>query len=622
MGSPAINIYLPVKIVNNSNFNANLAKTDPNLLITGLTTTTLKPHQTIDLYFVVTAITPDVQITIFGGSDLRNFSQITATGPINFPAYTPTMIYVSTNGNDTYNGQEISPLLTIQAALALISDASESKPYVIKVSAGVFSGGGFAIKPWVSIDGAGQDATILFDGYNLAAAWNNPDLYATISNMTLTGSSSTFSCGGTQEDSKLTFKNCYIDIGSYIGVENSPIIEFIGCTIITGISSSSANLSLLNTIAGNVALYVEEAGSYTLNIQNSKINLLDAQASIGTLNVIVRKTNFSSISLTGSTLFYDTDSYSYMNISTSGGPNIIIDPHRGSYALSSSPPLLSQEMFPSLDGELLKFTWKDASDVEHSVLLPQDTVGATPISFSAVQSSPQAISSGLLTKITFNSAEFNNGGYFDPTTNYDWMPPAGVVLISVSFAITAPSVATDLQLYIVKKGVIISKHEVSIPIGEFETPVISRIEECDGTDYFEVWAIITAIGGSTVNNDPLVTYFQGSVLIDKQYNTDTIVEVSGTSKTFGLSDINTIQNCINGSSVSLTVPLNSSVAFPIGTSIQVIQSGLGQVLTFATGGVTLQSEVGANPKIAVQYARLVFTKIATDTWNVAGRLTA
>ena len=55
-----------------------------------------------------------------------------------------------------------------------------------------------------------------------------------------------------------------------------------------------------------------------------------------------------------------------------------------------------------------------------------------------------------------------------------------------------------------------------------------------------------------------------------------------------------------GTANNLTVPLNSSVAFPTGTEIIISQYGAGQTTIVATGGVTLRSKSG-QLKIGNQY---------------------
>jgi len=72
---------------------------------------------------------------------------------------------------------------------------------------------------------------------------------------------------------------------------------------------------------------------------------------------------------------------------------------------------------------------------------------------------------------------------------------------------------------------------------------------------------------------------------------------------------------------TLTIPLNSSVAFPIGQVIELIQEGAGQTTVTPTGGVTIKSYIGLT-KLSGQYAAATLTKIATDTWYLIGNLIA
>lgn len=73
---------------------------------------------------------------------------------------------------------------------------------------------------------------------------------------------------------------------------------------------------------------------------------------------------------------------------------------------------------------------------------------------------------------------------------------------------------------------------------------------------------------------------------------------------------------------TLTVPLNATVGFPVGTVIEVCQIGAGQTtLTPATGAVNLRSR-GALLKLAGQWASASLRKRGTDEWVVAGDLIA
>lgn len=94
-----------------------------------------------------------------------------------------------------------------------------------------------------------------------------------------------------------------------------------------------------------------------------------------------------------------------------------------------------------------------------------------------------------------------------------------------------------------------------------------------------------------------------------------------TSYTLALGDANKIVEMNVATANNLTVPLNSSVAFPIGTQLNVSQYGAGQTTIVATGGVTIRSASG-NLKIASQYVAVSLVKIAADEWYCFGNLSA
>lgn len=67
---------------------------------------------------------------------------------------------------------------------------------------------------------------------------------------------------------------------------------------------------------------------------------------------------------------------------------------------------------------------------------------------------------------------------------------------------------------------------------------------------------------------------------------------------------------------TLTVPLNSSVAFPIGSSILIVQTGATQVTIAGTAGVTVNSSNGL--KMFGQWSAALLVKRAENTWLLAG----
>ena len=76
----------------------------------------------------------------------------------------------------------------------------------------------------------------------------------------------------------------------------------------------------------------------------------------------------------------------------------------------------------------------------------------------------------------------------------------------------------------------------------------------------------------------------------------------------------------NAAAITLTIPTNASVAFPIGTRIDLLQYGAGQV-TVGGAGVTIRS-FGARLKLAGQYSGATLWKRSADEWVLIGDITA
>lgn len=95
----------------------------------------------------------------------------------------------------------------------------------------------------------------------------------------------------------------------------------------------------------------------------------------------------------------------------------------------------------------------------------------------------------------------------------------------------------------------------------------------------------------------------------------------GTTYTFVLADDGKIITMNNAASITATIPPNSSVAFGIGTQLNIFQYGAGTVTITAGAGVTLYSD-GSKFKTNAQYAIATAVKIATNIWAVCGNLKA
>jgi hypothetical protein len=78
----------------------------------------------------------------------------------------------------------------------------------------------------------------------------------------------------------------------------------------------------------------------------------------------------------------------------------------------------------------------------------------------------------------------------------------------------------------------------------------------------------------------------------------------------------------NGSANTFSIPTNASVAFPIGTQINVLQIGAGQttIQAVTSGTTTIQSTgaTAAAPKLRTRYSAATCLKAGTDLWYVFG----
>jgi hypothetical protein len=97
---------------------------------------------------------------------------------------------------------------------------------------------------------------------------------------------------------------------------------------------------------------------------------------------------------------------------------------------------------------------------------------------------------------------------------------------------------------------------------------------------------------------------------------------TGTTYTTVLNDNGQVVTMNNASANTLSIPTNASVAYPIGTQINVLQIGAGQTTIQAvTSGTTSILSTGATaaaPKLRARYSMATCIKAATDTWYVVG----
>lgn len=102
-----------------------------------------------------------------------------------------------------------------------------------------------------------------------------------------------------------------------------------------------------------------------------------------------------------------------------------------------------------------------------------------------------------------------------------------------------------------------------------------------------------------------------------------ITTISAKTDSYTLSNLNerdTIIEISKSTATTLTIPTNSSVAYPVGTTLDIIQTGTGQVTIAGAGGVTVNATPGL--KLRTQWSSATLLKRAENTWLVYGDLTA
>lgn len=112
--------------------------------------------------------------------------------------------------------------------------------------------------------------------------------------------------------------------------------------------------------------------------------------------------------------------------------------------------------------------------------------------------------------------------------------------------------------------------------------------------------------------------------IDANLATLTLRDVAGTTDTLVLTDLrNKFIRYSSTSNVALTIPLNSSEAFPVGAIVNIIKTGATGTLTISGAvGVTVSSTgaTSASPTITKAFAAASLIKVDTNSWYVIGNI--
>jgi hypothetical protein len=142
----------------------------------------------------------------------------------------------------------------------------------------------------------------------------------------------------------------------------------------------------------------------------------------------------------------------------------------------------------------------------------------------------------------------------------------------------------------------------------------------------------TGLSGGTITStgtiaiDSTVATLTGTQTLTNKTLTDAKVNLAFDAETASytavLANNSQVVTMDNASANTFSIPTNASVAFPIGTQINVLQIGAGQTTIQAvTSGTTTIQSTGASaaaPKLRTRYSAATCLKAGTDLWYVFG----
>jgi hypothetical protein len=222
---------------------------------------------------------------------------------------------------------------------------------------------------------------------------------------------------------------------------------------------------------------------------------------------------------------------------------------------------------------------------------------------------------------TFNTAETNTANLINPSIAY--------TLNDLDVRITAIDTSGSLQASSFNaKGDLLSASANDtlsvVTVGANGTILTANSATASGLSWATPAAADTLTTSSSVTDAKIswdttnkqIQVGNGTSLLNFQpFNVNTTAKTAG--YTFVLSDASTLVQ-MNGA-YAFTVPLNATVAYPIGTQIHLIALTTGVTVAF-TAGITSYATPGAKIRAAGSMATLI--KLNTDTWVLAGDLIA
>jgi hypothetical protein len=142
-------------------------------------------------------------------------------------------------------------------------------------------------------------------------------------------------------------------------------------------------------------------------------------------------------------------------------------------------------------------------------------------------------------------------------------------------------------------------------------------------DDADAGAFLTTLGVSafiqTMLNDADAGTARGTIDAPRLGVRDIVSDTA--SRALALTDVGKTLEMTHGSARIYTIPANATVAFVVGTEINIVRMGTGSLNITAANGVTfngIASGGAATCTVDAQYKGASLRKTATNTWNIVG----
>jgi hypothetical protein len=249
------------------------------------------------------------------------------------------------------------------------------------------------------------------------------------------------------------------------------------------------------------------------------------------------------------------------------------------------------------------------------------SVLATTTNVSTAQTAAETTASGYVT--THNSATTNVHGIADTS-----------ILVTTTGTQTLTNKTITSPVGLVKADVglgnVDNTADASKPVSTAQATAIETAKTeaiADATS--QVNAILSGAPAALNTLDELAAAlgddanFAASVTTSLGLKVDSLTPIVQKTASYTLSTLTHRDDLIemgSASALTLTIPLNATIAYPVGTSIDILQTSTGQVTIAGAAGVTVNATPGL--KLRTQWSSATLFKRAENTWVVYGDLTA